>query len=433
MNYDVIIVGAGFAGAGLAWMLAEKGHHILLLERQERHQLGKTHARIMLDVDTFSKTGLSRPQGDELLALLDTFYAYSPSGKIRKSIDFSALLLDGHRFQQRLLNEAEAAGAKIERRSVRGALLDGDTVIGVETESHEEFYAPLVVDASGNQRILLSELVRHGLLHDLQSEHLESEYGVAYRLSGTTAATPLSELHIYFSVQGGYIWRSAFDIGLGKMSQAEANLETVRAEVKALTDKFGWKMQATQQEDIGQIPIRHPLLNLVANGFAVVGDASFMVNSVRGGGISAGLKGARILADIAHHALLAEDLRSEQLWTYNEEYQRKIGCQLAYQDVMRQALMNESPENMEFAFEKDVITADDIRSSLSGRLLEISTLQKVQKGLRGAANPGLLMRLNHKLDWGRHLYAHFRKYPATPSYFPAWREELKHIQEKISA
>lgn len=430
MNYDVIIAGAGYSGAGLAYLLAEKGLKVLLLEQQEHHLLGKAYPRLMLDIDTFSKSGLPRPQGDELLALLDTFYAYSPSGKIRKNIDFSALLLDGFLFQQRLLKLAEQAGVKFSHHTVTGPLIDNGAIIGVQTESHEQFYAPLTIDASGNARVLLSEVVRHGLMHDIQPEHLNTDYGVAYRLSGTTA-TPMSELHIHFCVQGGYIWRSSFDIGLGMMSQAEADLEKIRSQVDSFREQFNWTMLETQQEDIGQIPVRYPLLNLVTDGFAVIGDASFMVNSVRGGGVSAGLKGAKILADIAHHALLAKDLRAEQLWTYNEEYQRNLGAQLAYQDVMRQALMNEAPEHMEFAFEKDIITADDIRSSLSGRLLTISTMQKVQKGLRGAANPGLLMRLNHKLDWGKHLYNHFRKYPSAPTYFPAWREELMHILEKV--
>ena len=275
-------------------------------------------------------------------------------------------------------------------------------------------------------------MVAHGLISDTQSEHLDSDYGVAYRLSGVTA-TPMSELHIHFCVQGGYVWRSSFDIGLGMMSRAEADLDKVREQIHHFRDEFGWKILENQQEDIGQIPVRYPLLNMVSDGFAVIGDASFMVNSVRGGGISAGLKGACILADIAHHALLAEDLRAEQLWTYNEEYQRKIGAQLAYQDVMRQALMNESSENMEFAFEKDVVTADDIRSALSGRVLNISTMQKVQKGLRGASNAGLLLRLNHKLDWGKHLYTHFQKYPSAPGYFSVWREELMRILDKVKA
>jgi len=428
VNYDVIVTGAGYSGAACAFLLADKGLQVALLESTPREHLGQKSARLMLDVDTFSKTGLPRPQGDELLSLLDTFYAYSPSGRVRKSIDFSALLLDGFRFQQRLLALAEAAGVQFIPAHVERPLLDTGRVIGVET-NQGQFQAPLVIDASGNAQVLVRALVEQGFLHALKPEHLEAESGLAYRLSAETGL-PAAELHIHFCLKGGYIWRSAFDIGLGMMSETAVDLIAIREQVEALRLTFDWPVEQVLREDIGRIPIRYPLLNLVGPGFAVLGDAGYMVNSVRGGGVSAGLKGARILADVAHDALQSESV-GEPLWCYNQRYQREIGAQLAYQDVMRQTLMNEPPEQMEFAFEKDLITADDIRNSLAGRLLDFTPFQKLQKGLRGATHPALLLRLNNKLDWGKHIYEHFRKFPEQAAEFADWQSDLLHFQARL--
>ncbi len=433
MTYDVIISGAGFSGAACAWMLAEQGHQVLLIDQKPREQLGQAYPRLMIDIDTFSKADLERSQGDELLGLLDLFYAYSPSAEVRKPIDFSALMLDGTRFQQRLLDQGQAAGVTFEQATVSSAVIEANQVVGLNLSNGEQREASLVIDATGNAQALVQELVSQGLLYQTQTRDLDSAYGLAYRLSCSPADISTSELHIHFCIQGGYLWRSAFDIGLGMMSQTQSDLETVRTTVQDFAERYGWQNGEIIQEDMGQIPVRYPLLNLVANGFAVLGDAAFMVNSVRGGGVSAGIKGARILAEVANTALQARDLSADQLWTYNQRYQKEVGIALAYQDVMRQALMNEDTDNMEFALKKEIITADDIKGSLSGRLLDLSTGQKLQKGLRGASNPALLLRMNHKLEWAKHLYQQFKKYPASAAGFSAWQVEVNQILEKVRA
>lgn len=430
MTYDVIISGAGFSGAACAWMLAEQGQRVLLIDKQAPEELGSAYPRLMIDLDTFTKAELPRAQGDELLSLIDLFYAYSPSGEICKPVDFSTILLDGTRFQQRLLTQGQAAGVQFEQATVLSPLIENQQVRGLNLDNGQQREAALVIDATGNAQTLVKTLVAQGLLYQTQPQQLESAYGLAYRLTCSPEVKP-AELHIHFCIQGGYLWRSAFDIGLGMMSQASSNLEEVRATVQGFSEKYGWQTGEVIQENMGQIPVRYPLLNLVANGFAVLGDAAFMVNSVRGGGVSAGLKGARILAQVAQTALKAKDLSTEQLWAYNQRYQQEVGISLAYQDVMRQALMNEDTDNMEFALRKDVITADDIKGALSGRLLDISTGQKLQKGFRGASNPALLLRMNHKFEWGKHLYQQFKKYPAQAAGFPAWQTEVNQILEKI--
>lgn len=432
MTADVIIVGAGFSGAACAWMLAEKGHHVRLLESRPPASLGQGYTRVMLDVDTFSKSGLPRPTGDELLSLLDQFYAYSPSGKVRKAIDFSSLLLDGVAFQQRLIEGAQSAGARLENLTVAGPLLHDGQVAGVRDTDGQEHEAALVIDASGNAQVLVRELAHQGLIPELALSELHSSYGVAYRQTCRTDAADNS-LHIHFCVTGGYVWRSAYDIGLGMMSPSNIDRAALQQEVARVSAQFGWQIDEIEREDMGKIPVRYPLLGLVADHFAVLGDAGFMVNSVRGGGISAGLKGARVLTEVADVALRERDLRHDRLWDYSQRYQQQLGAPLAYQDVMRQILMNESADNMEFAFEKDIITADDIKGSLAGRLLDFSTLQKLQKGLRGAANPALLLRFNQRLEWGKQLYDHFRNYPSNPGLFAAWQADTLNLLQRIAA
>lgn len=428
MSLDVIITGGGFSGVFCAKILSQAGFKTLLIDRHPPSELGARFESVMLDVDTFSKAGMDRPQGDELLYLLDQFYAYSPSARIKKPIDFSSILVNGHLLLQRLLREAQADQLSYLQAEVTGPLVEKGSVSGVELKGGEQLRAPLVIDASGMAQSLSGQLAALGLPLSDHPRTLESEYGIAYRRM-CKSQTGDSELHIYFSVEGGYVWRSPNDIGVGMMSRVAP--EQVRQIMDDAIAQFGWEVGDVSQEALGKIPLRYPLTNMVTNGFAAVGDAAFMVNSVRGGGISAGLKGARALGDVAKAALTEQDLSQERLWEYNLNYQREVGAQLAYQDVMRMILMNESVENMEFAFERDIITSDDIRSALGGKMLDFSPMQKLQKGLRGASNPALLLRFNHRLNWAGELNKHFKAYPAEPAAYPAWESQLDQIQEHI--
>lgn len=427
---DVLIVGAGFSGVFLARELARSGWQVLLLDQRPESMLGHPYASVMLDVDTFSKTGIARSQGEELLYLLDQFYAYSPSGKIKKPVDFSALLVNGTLLLQRLLAEAQEAGAEFKQLMVQAPLIQEGQVTGVITGSHSQIPARLVVDASGTAQVLCQQLEGGGIFLSHHPQTLRTGYGLAYRRLCDNS-TPEHELHIYFAVEGGYVWRSPNDIGLGLsywMEQAEAE-----ACLNQAIEDFGWEVGTVHAETMGRVPVRYPLTSMVASGFATVGDAAYMINSVRGGGISAGLKGAKILSEVAHNALSEDCLSQDRLWEYNVRYMRDVGAALAYQDAMRMILMNETIEHMEFAFERDLVTAEDIQSSLGGRLLDLSPMQKLQKGLRGAANPGLLLRFNNKLHWARELHAHFRAYPEVPTAYETWEDHLHEIQEHFQA
>ncbi|PIQ26268.1 hypothetical protein COW36_15245 [bacterium (Candidatus Blackallbacteria) CG17_big_fil_post_rev_8_21_14_2_50_48_46] len=428
MKVDLIITGAGFSGVFCAAELARSGWNVLLLDSRPESELGKPYTSIMLDVDTFSKTGIARPQGDELLHLLDQFYAYSPSGRIKKPIDFSSLLVNGYLLLQRLLAQGKEHALKFVQAKVKAPLIENGAVVGVQTEDGQRFHAPLVIDASGTAQVLGLQLKAGGLALSHHPLTLETDYGLAYRRLCETGL-PANELHIYFAVEGGYVWRSPNDIGLGLSYWLEK--EEAEARLNHAIQTFDWKIGEVTAEAMGRVPVRYPLTNMVAPGFAAVGDAAFMINSVRGGGISAGLKGARILADVAHEVLSEKRYSQDRLWEYNLRYQREVGAQLAYQDAMRMILMNETSANMEFAFEKDIVTADDIRSSLGGKLLDFSPMQKLQKGLRGAANPGLLLRFNNKLHWAHDLFNHFKAYPETPLEYVQWEDHLHQIQEHL--
>ncbi len=426
MNYDVIIVGASFTGAYSAWLLAREGHKVLLLDAQARTAIGAHHPVTMVDTDIFSRTSIPRAEGDELLAYIDVYYAYSPSAKVKKPVNYTSLQLHGHLFLQRLLGYAEEAGATFQQEVVRGPVIEGHVIKGVVTTSGTVFSAPLVIDASG-----MAQVVRKHLPEGVfppEPPLTDDECGLAWRLVCDTG-TPSSEVHLYFAVEGGYVWRSPYDIGLGMMCRIAP--EEARSLVMGHAERYGWDIRNEGAESVGKLPMRPPLTNMVAPGLIAIGDAAYMLNTVRGGGVSSGLKGARVAAEVAHQALREKDLSLERLWEVNYRYHREIGAEVAYQNAMRLAVMNLDNDNMEFALATDLMGSEDIRISLGGKILDLNAVEKLKKGLKALSRPSLLMHFDSKLSWSKKIYQHVAQFPELPQAYPDWRAEWQHIQDKL--
>lgn len=423
--YDVVIVGASFSGAFLALELARQGHQVVVLEQHPLAQIGKQYEIIMVDIDTFSKTGLERSQEDEFLAYINTFHIFSPSRKTRKEATFSTLLINGYLFIQRILAAAQAAGATFIQTAVENVLIDGEQVNGIEATNGETYHGRVTVDASGVAGAVRKKLPE-AWGFQAEEKFLEPKPAVAYRQVRQSPIDP-GEIQLYFCFEGGYIWRTAIDLGFGGMGDPH----NVADQVNAFIAEQGWELGPCQSESGGALPIRQPLTNLVGHGLAIVGDAAYMINTVRGGGISPGLRGGVILSQVLHEVLLNGDVSFAALWPYNYRFHTQLGRQLAYQDALREALLSLSLDNMEFAFGQNLITSTDIEASMSGKVLHMSAGEKLKRGLLGIRKPNLLLHFDSKIQLAKSLYDHFADYPAQVDGYEKWQRTTQKIQEKL--
>lgn len=424
-NYDVVIVGASYAGAFLAWELARQGHQVGVLEKRPIADIGKEYEIIMIDIDTFSKTGLERSKDDEFLAYINHFNIFSPSQKSRKSVQYSTLLINGHSFIQRILAAAKDAGAEFIQAAVENVLIDGEWVHGVEASNGDTYHARVTVDASGVASAVRKKLPEAwGFV--AEEKFMSPQPAVAYRQVRTSAIDP-AEIQLFFCFEGGYIWRTAIDLGFGGMGDTS----NVADRVNAFIVQQGWELGPIQSESRGVLPIRQPLTNLVGNGFAVIGDAAYMINTVRGGGITPGLRAGVILGQVLHQALLDGSTSQTDLWIYNQRFHTQLGRQLSYQDALREALLSLSQENMEFAFSHDLLTSSDMEASMAGKVLHMSTGEKLKRGLLGIRKPNLLLHFDSKIQSAQALYEHFSHFPDIPTDFAKWLHTTQKIQEKL--
>lgn len=163
---DVVVIGAGPAGAVSAYMLARQGHSVVLLEKElnPRFHIGESLLPYMMGL--FERIGLREvvasqgyvPKfGGEFIDPTEkkffegVFRAdFTKQGEGRHD---NAFQVERSRFDRMLAEQAEAAGAKVVfGASVGELLMDGDRMVGVryehDGESHE-VHSSYVVDASG--------------------------------------------------------------------------------------------------------------------------------------------------------------------------------------------------------------------------------------------------------------------------------------------
>lgn len=414
MKPDVLVVGGGIAGAVFSIFVANAGYRVLILDRQKEEEIGRRIGGEAIDKSVFTKTGIPAPEGPELLAQVDHVSMVSPDGKIAKRLHFPTYMIDRHKMSQRLLAYARKAGAEVRGEcEVEGVLLERDAVGGVELANGERLYAQLVVEASGVKGVL-----RHQLPSSWGIERHVDEVALGYKEVRSGVKMP-PDMTVYFADPGTYLWHGPFDLGVGTM-HADPRPDAMLHDFFSARGIYGDLVAAEQ----GHVPLRAPLPNLVADGLMVIGDAACMVNTANGTGIATGMMGALMAGNVAVEALQKEDLSRNSLWNFNVRYHRGPGATLAYSDALRRFFQTLEPHDIDFLFHQDLVTSDDLATTMAGGIIKLSLGEKMARGLRGAANPGLLLALEQSMNRAEALLNHFERFPERPGDYADWHATL---------
>ncbi|GAB2710011.1 geranylgeranyl reductase family protein [Kitasatospora kifunensis] len=320
---DVIVVGAGPAGATTAYYLAQAGLDVLLLEKTEfprekvcgdglTPRATKQLVDMGIDVSTgngwLHNKGLRIIGGGVRLELdwpeLSSFPDY---GLVRKRADFDELLA----------RQAEKAGARLyERCNVSGPVLDERTnkIVGVRAKLGVDkrevvFRAPLVVAADGNSTRLSLAMGLH--------RREDRPMGVAYRTYFTSPRSSDDYLESWLELWDtrggekkllpGYGWifgmgDGTSNVGLGILDSSPAFgeldwREVLKSWCASMPAEWGYTPENMTD------PIRGAALPMAFNrqphytrGLLLVGDAGGMVNPFNGEGIAYAMESGQIAA-----------------------------------------------------------------------------------------------------------------------------------------
>ena len=164
-NYDAILIGAGPAGSSAATILAEKGHNVLLIEREKfpRYHVGES--LLPFTFEPLKRLGLIDDMRSSSFTKKYSVQFISTSGEASQPFYFNSRYEDdvAHTRQvvrsevdHMLLNKDRNKGANVlEETQVLDLLRDGERVTGVRVRTSDgnevEYSAPITLDCTGKE------------------------------------------------------------------------------------------------------------------------------------------------------------------------------------------------------------------------------------------------------------------------------------------
>ncbi len=438
---DLLVVGAGTAGSTTAAEAAKKGLRVCIVDMKPSELIGQKVCGDAIGKHHFDRLNIPYPSGGELEAEMTGMRIFSPDRETAFRIQgegVTGFMINRHRFGQRLLKQALDAGATLldQTRAVAPFIQDG-FVAGIETEQTSSkgkgrIAASITVDASGYLGVIRSRVPS-----DLRLESTinSRDLMAAYREIRTDVSWGSDLCEIYLTqelVPGGYYW--IFDKGDGRVNvglgvQITGTHPNPREQLyRHVLSHAPFKESKLEQGGGGIVPTRRPMDSLVSNGVMLVGDAACLVNPIHGGGIGPSMLSGKLAAETAVEALEKGDVRREAFWQYNIKYMQSYGAKQASLDIFRLLLQNISDDDLNFVMKNRLVKEEDVlRASLTGDL-RLSIRDKAGRALKGAGDPGLLMRLEKAAGKMREIKALYQEYPS-PEDFEHWKRKVNSVYE----
>lgn len=316
---DVIVAGAGPAGAVAAMLLAQAGRRVVLCDRRDFPRDKACGDGLIADsIELLTRLDLL-PSVLRMAQPASRLLTISPGG-VEVAFDSTFYVVPRLAFDHFLFERAVAAGAVFRRAIVEGPLKDGRKVVGVAardpgTEARVELRAPLTLLATG---------AAADVLRAFDDKARVSPSGFAVRTYGRLeSGAPLSDLVISLErdLLPGYAWAfpapgGLVNIGVGALTNKglgaagqslRARLDALLAGRGLLGSRLG-PVRAT--EAYRGAPLRTGLegSTLAAPGLAVIGEAAGTTYAVSGEGIGKAMESARIVAELAIAARSKDEL-----------------------------------------------------------------------------------------------------------------------------
>lgn len=266
----------------------------------------------------------------------------------------------------------------------------------------------------------------------------ESYSGPVYDLNSAGDFSPLFNIHNCWVFPKG---KTKVNIGLGVSHSGLARRNRIfglKDNLQSLIDKYladnpvikNYR-QPTGNSDSGntkgnwQVPVRRHNDCMVANGFAIVGDAAWMPRPIDAGGISPSIYGGTILGRVVAEALESGDTGESSLWDYNVSYMETHGYPMASFEVLRRYLQTVTNEQINYGM-KHFLSEEDV--------LAITERKHPQFNRVRLMNPAMWFSVIRQLSLARGLRYTVEKsaklveinldYPRSPAGFDAWKKRL---------
>ncbi len=364
---DVIIVGAGPAGAMAARIISKTGYSVLVIDKKSKVgypvQCAEAFSRYSIE-----SNGL-RLDESWIRQRLDGIKIFVPNGKYFYFLE-DFLSIDRCKFDKWLMDKAVSLGSKLMLKT---------QVIGIKRKSgfwevktdKKTFRCRVLVGADGYKSSVSEWL---GII-----KKKECLNAINYKFRKKDIDFPDDKLCGFHGPKfvGGYAWvfprGEEFNIGIcitDDFSKAKQDLD-------GFCKSMGFDIKKKIMTNTGFVPVNYSMKSYVKNDVLIVGDAAGLTNPILGGGIHAALISGRVAGDTIVEAFQKNDMN------ILKKYDRMVSKHPISDPVLQRAReIFYSFNEDEWNFVGDIFYNRDWR--------KVSNLKVLIKFIQ---NPGLLMKI----------------------------------------
>jgi digeranylgeranylglycerophospholipid reductase len=348
-NVDVLVVGAGPAGAVAAWEAKQAAPEldVVLLERDRA--VGSP-VRCAEGVGDAGLREFASPDGADWVSRRITEVIFEAPDDTQVVLAGSGIgwVLDRTRFDAHLAAEAAAAGAEVlVGAEATGMACNGDErwQVRVKERGREDVYrARVVIGADG-----VETMVGRWAGLDTRVPARDMESCAQYVLQGIDVNP--DAIYLQFSnaiAPGGYAWIFPKAIGVANVGLGVVALKTDGRNARQYLDAWvarRFPNSARTGYTVGGVIVHTTIKKTYAAGVLVAGDAAHMINPLSGGGINNAMKAGRLAGRVAAAAVREGDTSERRLSSYHDAWMELLG-----EDHLKYYRIKHALEHMDDAF-----------------------------------------------------------------------------------
>ena len=347
-SYDVIVIGGGPAGSTVAALVAEKGHRVLLLEREKSPIFKIGESLMPATYWTFQRLGLIEKLKASHFPKKYSVQFYSKSGKAsapfyffennphEASVTWQVLRSE---FDEMLLENAQEKGVEVQRGTrVNKMLFDGHRAIGVNARvadgSSTDFTAKIIVDSTGQSAIISRKLKINIPEPELKNASLFTHFEGGVRDSGIDEGATLI-LHTknkdswfwfiplpYDRVSVGVVGGLDYLIQNRRLNNGALDPQKIFDEELDLCAPLKPRIENAKQLYPVQLTkdFSYRARKIAGEGWVLVGDAFGFLDPVYSTGLFLALKSGEMASDAINDAFEKDDFSGAQLGKFGPEF-----------------------------------------------------------------------------------------------------------------
>ncbi|ELZ00109.1 digeranylgeranylglycerophospholipid reductase [Natrialba asiatica] len=337
-RHDVVIAGAGPAGAQCARDLATRGYDVVVLETEVEEEFPRQSNKSTAGTFPSMMSAFGIPD-EVVMQYTDSVVLESPTDHYVK--EQSGAVLEFADFKRFLAEEGQAAGAEYRFDSrVTAPITEGDEIVGVTYNGDEEVYGEIIIDATGPAAPLAKKLGVTDLKRENHAIGIEYEFeGIDVDRPGFADLRDAMMLRLDHEIApGGYSWifhtgEDTAKVGLCYI-QNESHAQYARDGFSiddyldhwVDTDpRFQSATRLEEKQHRGSAHIQMPS-KLHTDRFMAIGDTVPTVDPLWGEGINKCMQSGRMAAAAADSCLKHGNIEptAENLEVYETLWHREV-------------------------------------------------------------------------------------------------------------